>query len=368
MEQNHPHWWTRRSPWKLGPASGARPGSKVWNGGVANGSEEAGLRKEQQRGGHAARAAHGAAGRAGAGARAQGSGGGPGARPPDAERQPGRGRAVPAGPGRVGAGVAGGHRLRRRPAARERNDGLEKRLEELEGVVEAQGKEMRVGRRAAEDAVRAVREEQARALRELETRLSQPQANGSAQGDATPPRPGQPRRRATLRREFPDLVTREPAEEDEEVFADAWPLIVEWREMKAAHPSRGKGPSWLATQERLLTVELALLEEHGMTLPPETYPLRGFARDGQTGWRRQGGSYSGAFSPCGCGGSSRLRVRGVAVNFCEHFGGNLRKGACRASHRGAGPGDNDCAVWLSPRFPTIETWVRGPCCTGMTGG
>ena len=33
---------------------------------------------------------------------------------------------------------------------RERNDGLEKRLEELEGVVEAQGKEMRVGRRALE--------------------------------------------------------------------------------------------------------------------------------------------------------------------------------------------------------------------------
>ena len=55
---------------------------------------------------------------------------------------------------------------------RERNDGLEKRLEELEGVVEAQGKEMRVGRRALEDAMRAGRDETARALRELETRLT----------------------------------------------------------------------------------------------------------------------------------------------------------------------------------------------------
>ena len=158
---------------------------------------------------------------------------------------------------------------------RERNDGLEKRLEELEGVVEAQGKEMRVGRRAAEDAVRAVRDEQAKALRELEARLAQPQAGGAAQGEAAPPRPGQPRRRATLRREFPDLVTREPAEDDEEVFAGAWPLIVEWRGLKAAHPSRGRGPSWLATQERLLTVELALLEEHGMTLPPGDVPAAG---------------------------------------------------------------------------------------------
>ena len=56
--------------------------------------------------------------------------------------------------------------------------------------------------------------------------------------------------------------------------------------MKAAHPNRGGDLEWLATEERLLTVELALLEDHGMTLPPETYPVRGFERDGQTSWRR----------------------------------------------------------------------------------
>ena len=94
---------------------------------------------------------------------------------------------------------------------RERNDGLEKRLEALEGVVEAQGKEMRVGRRALEDAMRAGREEQARALRELETRLAQPRTDGAAQGrchsaqarpaqaegraQAGVPRPGDPRAR-----------------------------------------------------------------------------------------------------------------------------------------------------------------------------
>ena len=39
-------------------------------------------------------------------------------------------------------------------------------------------------------------------------------------------------------------------------------------------------------EERLLVVELMLLEEHGMTLPPEKRPLRGFDRDGQTSWRR----------------------------------------------------------------------------------
>ena len=32
--------------------------------------------------------------------------------------------------------------------------------------------------------------------------------------------------------------------------------------------------------------EKAMLEEHWLTLPPETQPLRGFGRKGQTNWRR----------------------------------------------------------------------------------
>ena len=35
-----------------------------------------------------------------------------------------------------------------------------------------------------------------------------------------------------------------------------------------------------------MTVELTLLEEHGMTLPPATFPLRGFDRNGQVNWRK----------------------------------------------------------------------------------
>ena len=169
---------------------------------------------------------------------------------------------------------------------RERNAGLEKRLEALEGVVEEQGQEMRAGRRAVEDAVRALRVETARALRRLEEGMAQPQTTGAAQGAAAPPGAAQSMGRTTLRREFPDLVTREPAADDAEVFGGAWSLIVEWRELKDTHPSRGRGLSWLVAEERRLVVELALLEEHGLTLPPQTYPLRGLDRAGQTSWRK----------------------------------------------------------------------------------
>ena len=95
-----------------------------------------------------------------------------------------------------------------------------------------------------------------------------------------------PRRGPGYGEKYPDLVTLEPAEDDEEVFGDAWPMIVEWRELKDVHPNEGKGLGWLRTEERFLALELALLEDHGMTLPPARFPLRGFDRNGQVNWRQ----------------------------------------------------------------------------------
>ena len=87
------------------------------------------------------------------------------------------------------------------------------------------------------------------------------------------------------RRVDPEIVTEEPAGDDPEVYGPAWPLVEEWRRLRANHPHRGKNMSWLLTEERLLVLELDMLEEHGLTLPPETQPLRGFGRRGQTTWR-----------------------------------------------------------------------------------
>ena len=174
---------------------------------------------------------------------------------------------------------------------RDRNDLLADRLGDLESLVEEQGKEMREGRRAAEDAIREMREAHAQALRKLDQALAQLNSGQGGDGnDAQPKMAGagpQARVTAKLRREYPELVTLEPDEDDPDVFGDAWPLIQEWRELKETHPNRGKGLSWLGTEERFMAVELALLEEHGLTLPPARFPLRGFDRNGQTGWRRK---------------------------------------------------------------------------------
>ena len=171
---------------------------------------------------------------------------------------------------------------------RDRNDKLADRLGDLEGLVEEQGEEMRAGHRAAEDAIREMREEQAQGLRKLERTLSGLNA-ASEDRDEEEPKASVPQARGTakLRREYPELVTLEPAEDDEEVFGDAWPMVQEWRELKETHPNDGKGLAWLSTEERFLSLELELLEDHGLTLPPARFPLRGFDRSGQTGWRRK---------------------------------------------------------------------------------
>ena len=170
---------------------------------------------------------------------------------------------------------------------RDRNDRLADRLEDLEGGFEELGKEIRENNRASEDRDRAIREEMAQGFRQREREQAERRTAGDAGDEAKANDAGpQPRKRPSLRREYPDLVTLEPAEDDEDVFGDVWPLIVEWRELKAVHPDQGKSLSWLRTEERFLALELTLLEGHGLTLPPATFPLRGFDRNGQVNWRK----------------------------------------------------------------------------------
>ena len=158
---------------------------------------------------------------------------------------------------------------------RERNDRLEARVEALEKGHDALGKELRRRMAAVEGRVEA----QGTGAGHAGAGPSQAEA-GASQGGR------RPKSRPRMKREYPDLVTLEPDEDDEEVFGDAWALIVEWRGLKDAHPNEGKGLAWLEEEERLRVVELTLLEDHGMTLPPEKRPLRGFDRDGQVNWRR----------------------------------------------------------------------------------
>ena len=192
--------------------------------------------------------------------------------------------------------LAGGGSPAREQQAR--NDELAGRLEIVEAQVKAVGEDAGKDLAAVRDQLKELRDEHGQVLQRVESRLAKVEGGGgdageeegaSGDGGRTPNRESsggtQPKRKTKLRREFPELATLEPAEDDADVFGAAWALIQEWRELKETHPNRGRGLEWLRRQERLLAVELALLEEHGLTLPPETYPLRGLDRGAQVNWR-----------------------------------------------------------------------------------
>ena len=79
----------------------------------------------------------------------------------------------------------------------------------------------------------------------------------------------------------------EPQPGDENVFGDAWPLVDEWRRLRKSHPTEGRGVSWLTDEERLRELEIALVGEHGLTMPPDTDPWDSLSRRTQVRWRTQ---------------------------------------------------------------------------------
>lgn len=73
-------------------------------------------------------------------------------------------------------------------------------------------------------------------------------------------------------RTHPQVVTVEELPDDAEVFGDARPLVAGWREQRArfkAHWPSGEG---LEAEVRMLELELELIEERRLTLPPGKLP------------------------------------------------------------------------------------------------
>ena len=175
----------------------------------------------------------------------------------------------------------------------ERIDDLERGMQGLGGRVEALEKEMRSGfdkvLATVEGRAGVLREESVQATRESERPTAQAEAHESTQGggnasarDAVRLKP-----QSKIRRDDPLVLTEAPEPDDEEFYGHVWPLIVEWRELRSIHPNQGRGLSWLVEEERLMEVEVALIEDHGFTLPPEKEALRGLARRSQLTWRKK---------------------------------------------------------------------------------
>ena len=138
-------------------------------------------------------------------------------------------------------------------------------------------------RGAVEKEVAGVREEQAQGMRRLERRLAALESARDAEGsseenpEAVEEQGVEPAVKPSWR-PYRDVVTREPEPGEEQVYGDAAPLIVEWRGVSAEFMDAGDALSRAAAEERLRELEIQLIEDHKLTLPPSTYPWDSFDR------------------------------------------------------------------------------------------
>ena len=177
----------------------------------------------------------------------------------------------------LGGGSAAAQQRESVRALEDRVEVLEERLgtdlEELGGVVER--------------SIAEVRDEQAQGMRRMERRLTKVEAGRGAQDSSkdreTVEKPGS----KPAWRPYRDVVTAEPELGEEQVYGDATPLIVEWRRVSAEFADAGDALSRAVAEERMRELEIELIEDRKLTLPPSTYPWDGFDRRRELWTRKQ---------------------------------------------------------------------------------
>ena len=147
-------------------------------------------------------------------------------------------------------------------------------------MADALERELRGSLEAVVGEVKAFREEHARSMRHVERRLVRLEAG--SKGSVTPSPTGaetEPTKRRYVRsRTYPQLVTLEAEPDEDLVYGDAAPVIVEWRRVRAEFLKTGATLDRTEVQEPMLEMEIALVGEHELTLPPASFPWDEFDR------------------------------------------------------------------------------------------
>ncbi len=166
--------------------------------------------------------------------------------------------------------------------SRERRD-----QEELRRRLEAFEEKMRGAVEAVRGDIQTLGKEHARTTRLVERLIRHVGVTRDDGSDALAP--GGRGRRGTViesRRAHPELVTRKPAQDDEEAYADAWTLVDEWRTLELRREVGTKLDRAL-TKGRNMEFEIAITDEQGLTLPPASSPMYPSERETHLGWRRR---------------------------------------------------------------------------------
>ncbi len=156
---------------------------------------------------------------------------------------------------------------------------LRERVRTLEGRMEAEEEALRGCREELLATIEAgdkrLEEEAVQRKRAVEGRLAaleSHRAGAEAASSAGVESGRQVRRAAYDRRRHPALVTGEPEPGEEEVYGEATPLVVEWRRVSAERARAGDKLGEAMAEERMRELEIEMIGEFGLTLPPAAQP------------------------------------------------------------------------------------------------
>ena len=105
----------------------------------------------------------------------------------------------------------------------------------------------------------------------------------AGRSESEPPSPTgaetEPTKRRYVRpRTYPQLVTPEAEPDEDLVYGEAAPVIVEWRRVRAEFLKTRTTLDRTEVQDPMLEMEIALVGEHELTLPPASFPWDEFDR------------------------------------------------------------------------------------------
>ena len=202
----------------------------------------------------------------------------------------------------------------KRAAEFERAAELEEENRELRELVEAQGRRIVELERKAEEPEESERQRdeadvseaedvqcvpvetvdaQADRLSELEHGVEGPGDGEGQPGEADAVGDGNDRTQQWRppRRDhgLPDagVVTLEEQPDEKHAFGPAAPLVAEWRRLRTGIEASGGWVDRALASVRRWELEIAMLEDYGLTLPPQTEPLDASRREDHVRWRKE---------------------------------------------------------------------------------
>ncbi len=160
---------------------------------------------------------------------------------------------------------------------------VEQRVSALEERVDALGESLQAGLDALRSEFAGLHETRAPAprRREPQARTMPTRAEPGTRTETTAAGSGD-----LPWRPYPQLVTAEPEPGEERFYGEATPTVVAWREARRAVREGRRRLERLDAELRMRELELVLIGDHELTLPPAVYPWDRADRRNEL-WRRR---------------------------------------------------------------------------------